>query len=376
MSTKMFGFCKYFVNSNGVIFRFRNIYNKVELGSLNLTNIINYDLHSRKFSTEVKSVPSEIHSNIKNQNNWERESEILEEEKNSIIGPVEEDISYIGPYFQPSFNFAAYVNKSKTLQELVKLGVDLHKLEQKKDVPTFLLQMDFETNIKEYIMFLHDLGVPADELGLYFTKNPFIFKEDLDNLQVRVNYLQSKKFTNKMITRVISKNPFWLSFSTKDIDRRLGHFQKTFKLTGAEVRSLTTKQPRLITYSLMLINGNTFSIKEEMGFTDDEMKYLLLKSPRLWMKCNKVLVSTFDYVHNVMKIPHQQILDFPEILRSRTFRIKQRHKFLQSLGRAQYNPKLEGYISPQSLVNGTDTEFCQSVARSSVEAFNIFLKSI
>ena len=28
------------------------------------------------------------------------------------------------------------------------------------------------------------MGVPPDELGLYFTKNPLIFKEDLDNLQV------------------------------------------------------------------------------------------------------------------------------------------------------------------------------------------------
>jgi mTERF domain-containing protein len=56
------------------------------------------------------------------------------------------------------------------------------------------------------------LGVPADELGAFITKNPWIFKEDLDNLQVRVNYLQSKKFSSEMITRVVRKNPYWLSF--------------------------------------------------------------------------------------------------------------------------------------------------------------------
>ena len=87
-------------------------------------------------------------------------------------------------------------------------------------------------------------------------------------------------------------------------------------------------------------------------------------------------MATFDYVHNVMKLSHEQILDFPEILKSRIFRIKQRHMFLQTLGRAQYDPKLEGYVSPQRLVEGTDTEFSQSVAKSSVEAFNIFLKSV
>lgn len=91
---------------------------------------------------------------------------------------------------------------------------------------------------------------------------------------------------------------------------------------------------------------------------------------------NKPLLSVFDYAHNVMKLTHQQILDFPQILNCRTFRVKQRHLFLELLGRAQYNPNLEGYISPEALVSGSDSEFCQTVAKSTVEAFNIFLKSI
>lgn len=60
--------------------------------------------------------------------------------------------------------------------------------------------------------FLHDLGVPSDELGHFITINPWIFKEDLDDLQVRVNYLQSKKFSADMITRIVRKNPRWLVF--------------------------------------------------------------------------------------------------------------------------------------------------------------------
>lgn len=38
--------------------------------------------------------------------------------------------------------------------------------------------------------------------------------------------------------------------STEKIDQRLGHFQKTFKLTGNEVRNLAVKRPRLITYHM------------------------------------------------------------------------------------------------------------------------------
>ena len=113
-----------------------------------------------------------------------------------------------------------------------------------------------------------------------------------------------------------------------------------------------------------------------MKLTDSILVIDMSNDVTVFISGNKVLMSTFYYVHKVMKIPHQQILDFPEILKSRTFHIKQRHMFLDSLGRAQYDPKLGGYISPRSLVIGTDTEFSQIVAKSSVEAFNIFLKSI
>jgi mTERF domain-containing protein len=64
----------------------------------------------------------------------------------------------------------------------------------------------------DFYRFLHDLGVPSDELGAFITRNPWIFKEDLDDLQVRVIYLESKKFSAEMITRVIRRNPSWLSF--------------------------------------------------------------------------------------------------------------------------------------------------------------------
>lgn len=69
----------------------------------------------------------------------------------SIIEPCNEDVSTFAPYFRPSFNFAAYVNNSPTLQELVKLGVDLHTLEKKKGVPEFILKMEFNQNMKEHI---------------------------------------------------------------------------------------------------------------------------------------------------------------------------------------------------------------------------------
>lgn len=344
-------------------------------GRLNNKSILDPTQNGTSWSSDkLPSVEVENDECVNLEQNMEVDA--ARKEDTSIIQPCNEDISTVAPYFRPSFNFAAYVNNSPTLQELVKLGVNLHILEKKKGVPEFILQMEFNKDMKEHIRFLHDLGVPSDELGRFITINPWIFKEDLDDLQVRVNYLQSKKFSADMITRIVQKNPRWLVFSTGEIDQRLGHFQKTFKLTGNEVRRLTLRRPKLITYDMTHIKLNTFSLKEEMGFNDDELKSLLLRAPKLWTKSNKPLLSVFDYAHNVMKLTHQQIVDFPQILRSRTFRLKQRHLFLELLGRAQYNPNLEGYISPKTIVSGTDSEFCQTVAKSSVEAFNIFLKSI
>lgn len=186
-------------------------------------------------------------------------------------------------YFPPSFNLAAYVDKSKTLQKFVELGVDLSKIEKKKGLPQFVLKLDFETDIKKHLFFLHDLGLQAEIYGDFITKNPLIFKESIEDLETRVYYLRSKQFSIEQVRDIVSRNPFWLNISTRRIDRRLGWFQKNFKLTGDDIRFLTCKQPKLITYNMEHIRESTFKIKEEMGFDSDEIKVLLLNKPNLWM---------------------------------------------------------------------------------------------
>ncbi|XP_044267016.1 transcription termination factor 3, mitochondrial [Tribolium madens] len=298
------------------------------------------------------------------------------EPESSVLEPCKEDISYVAPYLRPSFNFAAYVNKSETLQKLVQLGVELYKLEKKPEVPPYLLQLDFEKDIKRHIIFLTDLGLQTEDLGWMITKNPFIFKEDLDNLEVRINYLKFKKFDKDMILRIVQDNPHWLSFSTQEIDKKLGFFQKSFRLTGNEVRSLTVKKPRLITYDTNHIKVITFVIKEEMGFTSEETKQILLQRPKIFMKSQNAILKTFEYIHKEMNIPLETIAKMPQILTCREFRIKQRHLFLKKLGKLQFDPKQPNYISLISLVSQSDAHFATEVAGSSINAFNEFLKSL
>lgn len=60
----------------------------------------------------------------------------------------------------------------------------------------------------------------------------------------------------------------------------------------------------------------------------------------------------------------------------RNFRVKQRHTFLERLGRAQYDPKKENFVPIMALVEDTDIEFCKNYAKCNVSDFNIFLKTL
>ncbi|XP_012270091.1 transcription termination factor 3, mitochondrial [Orussus abietinus] len=287
-----------------------------------------------------------------------------------------EDMSYIGPYFPKSYNSAAYADRSPSIQKLVDLGVNVYKLEHFPDRIQLLLQLDIEQDMKPYIQFLHDCGVPADSLGKFITMNPMIFKQDLDDLKTRIRYLRAHGFDVPMISRIVTANPYWLLLSTTRIDRRLGYFQMEFKLSGQEVRKLTVKRPRLITYNMNHIKENTFAVREEMGFELWQTKMVLMNKPKLWTMRRTNIVDCFDYVHNVMKIPHELLAKQPDILTFRKERVIQRHKFLALLGRNQYDPSKPMYVAPKTLVIGTDLEFCQNVARESIQTYNDFLRTL
>ncbi|XP_065359489.1 transcription termination factor 3, mitochondrial [Calliphora vicina] len=275
----------------------------------------------------------------------------------------------------PTYNLAAYVDKSELLQQFIQLGVDLSAIERRKGLPEFVLQLQLEQDVKPRLLFLKDQGVPAERFGELITKNPLIFKVDLDDMQTRVNYLESKRFSKTQIQRIITLNPYWLMFSTQRIDKRLGYFQKEFALKGDDVRFLASKLPRLITYNMEHIRQATFCIREEMGFTKDEIKCLLLSKPRLLMLKSDDLIERFAYAHQEMQLSHQMILQQPEILTSREFRLRERHEFLKMLGRAQYDPEKDMYISPKSLVEGNNHYFVRNVSKSDMETFELFLKT-
>lgn len=392
------------------VFNFSRVYSTLrkEYGSERIEPFGNVEGKTDKVDFDLPIIyPSSISQLNNSEDDFESIDKLIDV-KEKRPGPLDtctEDLSHIGNTFSPSFNFAAYADKSETIRKLFELGVDFSKIEKRKGLAKFLMPLDFERDMKLHIRFLNDCGVPPEQLGEFLTKNPLIFKEDLDDLHTRIRYLGAHKFSPAMIMRIVTKNPYWVMFSTKRIDTRLGHFQREFQLSGKEIRMLATKQPRLITSRMSDVVANTFAVREEMGFDKLETKQILLKKPRIWMKSEYEIdfdsvfkipnfqisliydlqihfsgrshvVECFDYAHNIMKLPHSLISEQPEILTCRLHRLKQRHMFLETQGRAQYDPKKPMYVSLKTLVSNSDAEFSIDIAKAPVETYNMFLKTL
>lgn len=99
----------------------------------------------------------------------------------------EEAVSISVPSSMPpaSTSLGDYVDKSETLSKLVQLGVNLFKLEQRPNVGSMLLRLDFNTDVAPRLIFLKEIGVEDSRLSYIITHNPFILTESLENLEAR-----------------------------------------------------------------------------------------------------------------------------------------------------------------------------------------------
>lgn len=80
---------------------------------------------------------------------------------------------------EPVYNLAFFVKESKTLQRLVRLGVDLSYIEKVKGASDHILKQDFDLNIQPYLNFLMSNGVSEKDLGNCITKNPLLFQVNI-----------------------------------------------------------------------------------------------------------------------------------------------------------------------------------------------------
>ena len=89
-----------------------------------------------------------------------------------------------------------------------------------------------------------------------------------------------------------------------------------------------------------------------------------------------MIAERFDYLHNEIGLSHSEICEWPSVFRVRLFVVKQRHNFLKTLGRDQFDKTKENFVSMKALTSGSDVEFSENVAKVPVQEFNNFLKTL
>jgi len=290
--------------------------------------------------------------------------------------PSEEDLISVRAA-QPTQTLAALVQESSTLKRLVDLGVPIHLWDTNNQLG-LAVKLDFDRDIAPVVRFLADVGVDHDMIGDILGGNPGLMEEELEDLHTRVNYLTSKLFTRQEIALLICGSPKWLSFPVAIIDARLGFFQKTFGLEGQEVRDLAVGRPSLITWkgTPAKVKKHIFSLDEEMGFSREELRKMVVEHPSLLKRDDSLVLSCFEVLHCEAGIPHHILAHFPTALTAKPLEVAERHQFLTSLGRAQYDPGKPQYVSPTALTEGSDLEFVEKVARSTIQLYNAFLKTL
>ena len=129
--------------------------------------------------------------------------------------------------------FQLYVNESKTLQQLLQLGIDLRLIYLfNRDIANRLLRMDMQRDLRPRLLWLKQLGLNGEQISHMLNYNAFLFTEPIEDMQVRVNYLKSKRFSTQCIARIAHETPLILTTPVKLLDKHLGYLQREFRLRG------------------------------------------------------------------------------------------------------------------------------------------------
>ncbi|XP_030267021.1 transcription termination factor 3, mitochondrial [Sparus aurata] len=290
----------------------------------------------------------------------------------------EEAVSLSVPSAMPpaSTSLRDYVDQSETISKLVQLGVQLWKLEERPNVGSMLLRLNFSTDVAPRLLFLKDIGVEDSRFGYIISHNPFILTESLENLHARVNYLKSKKFSAETVASMVSRAPYLLNFNVKRLDNRLGFYQQQLSLSASNVRNIVARLPRLLCCSLEPVKENLKVCEIELGFKENEIQHIVTAIPKVLTANKRKLTQTFDFLHNTMKVPHHLITKFPQVLNTKFLRIRERHLFLEYLGKAQYDQSQPNYIALDRLASLPDETFCTQLALATLEDFYLFQKTL
>lgn len=281
------------------------------------------------------------------------------------------------PPMKKSFNLAAYVNHSETLQKLVRLGVSLYDIESTNTkAAQYYLTLDFDKHCANHIKFLLENGLKQKNLGRFISEFPLVFQEHIDDLQTRINYFESKGFSKKQISSILNRSALILSLKTKTIDHKLGELQLEFKLLSNVIRTTVALHPSIILVPSGQYKLINFTLSQEFGFKTREISHIIESQPCVVDILRPILVKRLDLIHNTIGLSHYLITRFPKLITEPLLDIKHRHMYLEKLKRNQYDDTKPLYVPPSALYYESDELFCRKYAKTDLDDYKLFLRSL
>lgn len=87
-------------------------------------------------------------------------------------------------------------------------------------------------------------------------------------------------------------------------------------------------------------------------------------------------MDCFDFIHNILRVPHEKIVRSPELLQARRRRMAERYEFLKHLKLDQFDETRPNYVPLVELTFGTDRDFVINICKSTPETFDNFLRTL
>ncbi|CAH8573464.1 unnamed protein product [Schistosoma turkestanicum] len=274
-----------------------------------------------------------------------------------------------------SANLAAYVPNCPTLSQLVKLGVDLSKIEAIPGVANMLVKLDFH-DIEPVLWRLSDFGFKVEQIARIITAFPKILKLPLCEISARLAYFTDRKVSSTDVVTMINQIPKVLEKPSIEIDKNLGQIKSLINLKNSEVVEVITKEPKIIVHSLPKIRDIFVVLSKMMGFPQSVIHKLVLTSPKILITEREHLSDNFNTMHWHLNLPVDLIQLWPEALSATPHLLRQRCTFLVRRKLFQPDPTKPLYTPLSSIVLQEDYEFCQKYGFTTEEDYDNFLRTL
>lgn len=106
------------------------------------------------------------------------------------------------------------------------------------------------------------------------------------------------------------------------------------------------------------------------------MRSVLKACPKIFTKDYAIIQANFTFLSQVVKLTHTDIAAYPPILFAPLVLLKSRYSYLKHLDKLQLDPTKPNFVTLKCLNEPDDAVFCRRTARTTLDEYKKFLKTL